>query len=702
MKKIFPLPWIPRVKVIFILIPLFIASCQENQPILETVNPLLRNSNQVIDFAQLSPENISKAASTVIEQAEGQLKIILAVKDRDFENTMRDYDRLNNSIYRTAMPLELLMDVHPDSVIREACKKAHSELKNFLYGLEINEDLYIAIKAYSNTDDAIQLIAHKKKFLNDIILEYKRSGFDLDSEKRKTVKELKTIIDRLGKEFSSNVAASTSNFIEITPEQADGLDTAYLNARKTENGTYKIDVTYPSIGPFFKYCKNELLRKELLTLYYNRGVPENVIILDSVLYYRHQLAKTLGYNTFAEYAFEDKMAQNPKTVWDFENSLIEMLREKAREDYDKILETKSKYLQTPAKQIKAWEKNFYTQILKEQEYQLDDREVRNYFEFNNVLEGLFQITQSLLGLRYEEVKNPSVWHPDVRMFNCYDTKSDKLIGRFYLDMFPRENKYSHAAMFTITGGMALENDGYEMPEAALVCNFPKPEGDNPSLLFHSNVGTFFHEFGHLLHCLVSKAELSAQSGPETVVLDFVEAPSQIYENWAWQKQTLSIFAKHYKTGEMIPDELLDKMIAVKHLNSGIDAKRQMFYGTYALTVHDRYIPYGENNTTIIGYKLRQEITGFEMPENSHFEASFGHLIGYTAGYYSYMWSKVYAQDMWSIFEEKGILNPEIGREYRQKVLEPSGSIEPLELVKNFLGREPNNKALLKDLGLRVK
>jgi len=201
-----------------VVIPLLIASCQENQPKHETVNPLLRKSNQVIDFAQLSPENISKAASTAIEEAEGQLKIILAVKGRDFENTMRTFDRLNNSIYRITMPLELIMETHPDSAIREACKNAHTELKNFLYGLDINEDLYKAVKAYSNTDEAIRLSAHKKKFLNDIILEYKRSGFNLDPEKRKIVKELKTIIDRLGKEFRSNLAASTSNYIEITPE----------------------------------------------------------------------------------------------------------------------------------------------------------------------------------------------------------------------------------------------------------------------------------------------------------------------------------------------------------------------------------------------------------------------------------------------------------------------------------------------------
>ena len=218
---------------------------------------------------------------------------------------------------------------------------------------------------------------------------------------------------------------------------------------------------------------------------------------------------------------------------------------------------------------------------------------------------------------------------------------------------------------------------------------------------HGDVETFFHEFGHLLHCLVTKAELAYQSGPERVVLDFVEAPSQIYENWAWNKQTLSLFAKHYKTGEMIPDELLDKMLSAKLLNSGIDALSQLFYGSYALTIHDTYIPYGDDNTTAIGYRLQNEICNRSFPEGVHFEGSFGHLIGYGAGYYSYLWSKVYAQDMWSVFEEKGALNPEVGMKYRQMVLEPEGSRDALDLVKDFLGREPGNKGLLKDLGLNT-
>ncbi|PCH91932.1 MAG: hypothetical protein COB85_08670 [Bacteroidetes bacterium] len=249
--------------------------------------------------------------------------------------------------------------------------------------------------------------------------------------------------------------------------------------------------------------------------------------------------------------------------------------------------------------------------------------------------------------------------------------------------------------------MALENVGYEMPEAALVCNFPKRQGDEPALMFHGDVETFFHEFGHLLHCMVSTSEFSYLGGPENVVLDFVEAPSQIYENWAWNKETLSLFAKHHETGEIIPDELLDKMLAAKYMNSGVGALRQLFYGTYALTVHDTYVPYGDQNTTQIGYDLRKEITGGEYVDGDQFEASFGHLIGYTAGYYGYMWSKVYAQDMWSVFEEKGPLNKEVGMQYRRKVLEPTGSGDALELVIDFLGREPNNEALLKDLGLEI-
>ena len=663
--------------------------------------PLLRVSNEVIDFAGLTGENILEAAEKAMAQAQIDLEVINGVTDYTFENTLLAYDKIFNSISRQILPLDLIIEVDPREDIREAATTAQAMLKGFQLEMGIDEGLYEKINGFAATAEGQSLTGYKKKFLDDLMLAYKRSGFELDAQKRKQIKTLKSQIDNLGTRFRANVAASSGDHIIITPELTGGLDSTYLAARLMEDGNYKIDVSYPSYRPFMKYSTSDSLRKALSLVDDNRGAPENITILDSILYLRHNVAKMLGYSTFAAYELSKNMAKSPDVVWDFENSLIELVMEKAAYDTEKLLKVKTEYTGTKADKIELWESSFYSALLKQSEYKLDEREVKNYFEQNAVLQGLFAITQKLLGLKYKEVESPSVWHPDVRMFECYDAASEKLIGRFYLDMYPRENKYSHAAMFTITGGMALDNGGYEMPEASLVCNFPKPEGDKPSLMSHGDVETFFHEFGHLLHGMVTKAKIAYQSGPEAVVLDFVEAPSQIYENWAWNKETLSMFAKHYETGEDIPDSLLDKMLSAKNLNSGRAALGQLFYGTYALTLHDKYVPYGEDNSTEIGYRLLKEIRGTEFPEGAHFEASFGHLIGYTAAYYSYLWSKVYAQDMWSVFEEEGPLNPEVGMRYRRLILEPSDSRDALEMVKEFLGREPNNKALLKDLGLEV-
>ncbi len=667
----------------------------------EMVNPLLRGANEIIGFGDLTATNIEDAARIAIESAEKELTILKNIEKRDFDNTVRAYDKVFNSISKIILPLDLIIEVDPREDVRNAAKDAQASLKDFFYQLDVDVELYDAINAYAQSDEVEGLDQVRKKLLSKILLGYERAGFGLDEEKRLEIKSIKSTIDRLSTEYRGNVAAASSNSIIISASDTGGLDSAYLAARVTDDGTYEIDVTYPSIVPFLKYSTSDSLRKELHKTYSRRAAPENVVILDSILYLRNKLANILGYRSYAEYDFVDNMAKTPEVVWEFVNSLKESVREKAEYDTRLLLKIKSDEIGHPATNIEIWETSYYSQKLKQQNYQLDEREVKQYFELNSVLNGLFDMTQKVLGLKYTEVDSPNVWHPDVRMFNCYDAESDKLIGRFYLDLYPRDNKYSHAAMFTITGGMALEDGGYEMPEASLVCNFPKPQGDEPALMFHSDVETFFHEFGHLLHCMVSTSEFAYLGGPENVVLDFVEAPSQIYENWAWNKETLSLFARHHETGEVIPDELLDKMLAAKYMNSGMGALRQLYYGTYALTVHDTYVPYGDQNTTQLGYDLRTEITGHKYVDGDQFEASFGHLIGYTAGYYGYMWSKVYAQDMWSVFEEKGPLNKEVGMEYRRKVLEPTGSVDALELVKDFLGREPNNEALLKDLGLEI-
>jgi len=266
-----------------------------------------------------------------------------------------------------------------------------------------------------------------------------------------------------------------------------------------------------------------------------------------------------------------------------------------------------------------------------------------------------------------------------------------------LDIYPRDNKYKHAAMFGMISGKKL-NDEYQIPTASLVCNFPKPTQDKPALLLHNDVVTFFHEFGHLMHDLLTKAELASQAGTN-VARDFVEMPSQIFENWAWDFEALCIFAKHYKTGEKLPKELFDKMLAAKNVGSGLHVLQQIFYGTLDMTYHDKFDPKGNKSTTELVKELQNEITLYKFQEGTHFEAGFGHLNGYAAGYYSYLWALVYAEDMFSLFKEKGILNKETGMKLRKLVLERGSTLEEMEIVKEFLGREPNDKAFLESIGL---
>jgi thimet oligopeptidase len=288
-----------------------------------------------------------------------------------------------------------------------------------------------------------------------------------------------------------------------------------------------------------------------------------------------------------------------------------------------------------------------------------------------------------------------VWHEDVRLFEVRD--DGKTIGRFYLDLHPRANKYTHAACFPIVSGKTTDN-GYQIPTASLVCNFPRATESRPALMSHDQVETFFHEFGHVLHSMLTTVEVMQFSG-SSVSRDFVEAPSQIFENWTWHYESLRLFARHYETGEVLPKALFDKMLAARNVNSGNDALAQIYYGVIDMTLHDKFDPNGTETTTEVVKRLNNEITLFDFLEGTAMHASFGHLMGYAAGYYGYKWSEVYAADMFSAFEEEGILNSKVGQRYRDIILAKGGSEEPLQLVKDFLGREPNDEAFLRSLGL---
>lgn len=678
-----------------VLILLLSATLLAFQPSIEETNPIYNAFNEAIDFAGITADHISEATISIQAETKTSMSLIIEIENskRTFDNTLLAIDDFNARFSDVYSVIYLLSSTHTDSLIRNTALEARTTLAQFDNEISLNEDLYKAVKSYADMPEAKSLNGYKAKYLKETIESYERNGFALSAEKRDELKKINDEISEFSNEFSKNVS-TFQDHLEVNEAEIDGLPEDYKKARYQEDGSYKIDMSYPSTGPFFMLSNSDSARKNLVMKYNNRAYPANIDVLQNLLKKRLEMAKLLGHNSYAAYRLQNRMAKTPETVWEFETGLKDALKEKAQKDYDELLETKKTRV-SDATMINGWERSYYSNILKKEKYELDGEEVKQYFALDDVLKGLFSITQTLFNFEYREVKDPSVWNPDVRLFEVYQDK--KLKGRFYLDLFPRDNKYGHAACFPLRNGK-LTADGYKIPTASLVCNFPSPTEDKPSLMSHNQVNTLFHEFGHVLHHMSTTANLYAQSGTN-VSRDFVEAPSQIFENWTWNYDALKLFAKHYETREVLPQSLFDKMLAAKNVGSGMAASGQVFLGTYDMTLHDKYDPNGDETTTDVLKKVQADISLVPYVEGTHFQTAFGHLTGYGASYYGYLWSKVYAQDMFSIFDENGILDTKTGIRYRDIILASGSSKDELQLVVEFLGREPNNEAFLKELGL---
>ena len=664
-------------------------------------NPLVISFNAVNDFAALQVDHVPVATDYAIDYGDYIIQKILNVSDdkRTFANTLKIQDDAWAVIDRIINPIYLMGEVNTDADIREACDSAIVKYSRWANDVSLNEDLYNAVKSYNESARSKELTGINKKYLEDTMRSYKRLGFDLSKEKRDELKAIKNRLTQIGLEFNKNITDYADTLV-VTEDDIVGTPDWYQKAMYDSiSGTYKIDISRPSRTPFMRYSTSENARRALTEKYLNRG-KNNLEVIPKMVAEYHNMATVLDYRSYAAYLLEDRMPQNPETVWAFEEDLKKNLRGKAQAEHQELLDLKNRLWGIDDGQINYWNMFFLENILDQEKYQLNDEEITEYFELNNVRDGMFTITQAMLGLEYRQIENPSVWHPDVTMYEVFDSATDERLGYFYLDLYPRENKYSHAAHFGISKGWQTAG-GYQYPIAALVCNFPKPTDDRPSLLGHGpngEVETFFHEFGHLLHGMVTNVALHGYSGT-SVDRDFVEAPSQIFENWIWEKESLKLFAKHYETNEIIPDELLDRMLIAKNRSSGNDFSFQVFLGSLDMTLYDQWDPKSNETVLEISRRLHNEILTWNETPNTTRIANFGHLNGYAASYYGYAWSRAMAQDMYSVFKQEGILNPEVGLRFRKQVLAPGGSQKPLDLVKTFLGREPNSKALVESLGL---
>jgi thimet oligopeptidase len=662
-------------------------------------NPLYFGFNETVLFSDLSVDYIKEATESSLNTATESLDKLYTIpkEDRTFDNTMLELDNIYNEASNVYGCVYLMGSVHPDDDIRNQALEGRSQFAKFFNEVQLDENLYRSVKDYSESDEAKGLTGYKAKFVKETVEDFERNGFALSEEKREELKEINNKISDLSLLFQKNIAG-VDDYLIVEEADMEGLQEDYIKNHKTDDGKYKIDLSYPSYIPFMKFSKSDASRKALFKKFRNRAAIDNLEILNKVLILRKQMAELLGYKTYAEYRVEDRMAKLPATVWEFENDLVDKVKEKAVLDYDELLDVKRSALNDDSIDvINAWEPAFYNNILLKEKYDLDQNMVKEYFATDNVIDGLFQIAQHLFQVEFEEVKAPSTWQEDVRFYNV--KRDGEIISNFYMDLYPRANKYSHAACFPMIAGKETDN-GYQKPVATLVCNFPAPTEDRPSLLSKREVETFFHEFGHVLHNVLTQTKLSEHSGT-SVARDFVEAPSQIFENWTWNYESLKLFAKHYETGEVLPYPLYERMLAAKNVGSGLATLQQIYYGMIDFTLHDKYDPTSSEPTTEIVKNLQNEVTLYPYVEGTHMQGAFGHLMGYAAGYYGYLWSRVYAEDMFSVFETSGIMDQETGVRYRDIILSTGGSKDELEMVVEFLDRSPNRDAFLRSLGLEV-
>lgn len=655
------------------------------------------NDLSPIDFEALTPGAVAEACQAAMERCDAAIADIVTggEGERNFANTMYALETALSHVEEASGAYAFMSYVSSNDEIRTTAREWDQKLDQYMVGVSFREDLYAAIKAYAETGDAKALTGERARLLERWLRDYRRNGFDLPAEKRARVQELFRKLVELGNTFRSAID-DWEDGIEVDRDGLAGLPDSYINSLKTveaEGQTrYRVSLDYPEMYPFMGSAQREDLRRDLFVKDQCKGGEENIARLEEAIRVRTEIAETLGYDSWAAYVTETRMAKSRETVASFLSDLGERLQAKAKADMDSLATAKKQ--ETGKHEIQIWDWRYYdNQQLKA--LAVDDFEVAKYFPLDACLEGLFRVMQALLGVRFQEVKDAPVWHPDVRAFDIYEAAGgSEPFARFYMDLHPRPNTYGHAAAFTIRRGRRLEGGSYQRPISAIVANFTKPTADTPSLLRHQEVVVLFHEFGHIMHQCLTRAECLKFSGTATE-RDFVEAPSQMLEHWVWDVDILQSFSRHYETGEPLPEETIRAMVGAKTLNSGVFYLRQLFFAALDLTYHSP----GFDGDTTATTKALHEITGFPYIEGTHFQSGFGHLFGYDAGYYGYLWSHVFGDDMFTRFEAAGLMNETIGSEYRSRILEPGGSVDGDEMVRNFLGREPNNAAFLRGIGL---
>ncbi len=679
------------------------------------------SDSKLVDWDALKTDLIKAQIEQALESAQKDIDAIckLAPEEATFENTFLALENAGECLERAWGRVGHLTSVKDSKELRDVYNELLPKVTEYHTRIPLNADLWKALKSFAEKPEASGLSGVQKRFFDETIKDFQEAGADLPAEEKTRLESLNSELAQKTQKFSENVLDATNAYELVIEDEArlaglpeSAKQAATQNARQKDLGSdespvWRFTLHAPSIMPFLKFAEDEALRKEIWTAASKvgkEGEQDNTDLIRQILKLRKEKADILGKDNFADHVLKRRMARSGAQALGFVEDLHSKTIDAFKTEISELEAFVSEQTGEPVGPLEPWSIAFWAEKLRRSRYDFDEEELRPYFPLNKVMQGMFGIVERLFGLKIAECSGAATpWHQEVTVFNLHDANGD-LLGHFYADWHPREEKRGGAWMNYLDTGMPPASKGENRePHVGLICgNLTAPVGEKPALLTHYEVETIFHEFGHLLHHLLGNVEIKSLNGVN-VAWDFVELPSQIMENWCWNKESLDVFARHYETDEPIPDALFEKMTAARNFQSAMGMMRQLSFGKMDLEMHLHPEDYYEGD---LEEKVRTVISDYILPTKTvsgvivhKFSHLFSSSVGYAAAYYSYKWAEVLDADAFTRFEKEGIFNADTGKAFREEILSKGNSENPMDLFKSFMGREPDPEALLKRSGL---
>ncbi|HXP35591.1 MAG TPA: M3 family metallopeptidase [Chthoniobacterales bacterium] len=693
--------------------------CAENLKTVDDFRAAAAKTNAVLtipDWEQ-APEAVDGMMKNAIATANKALDQIGAqdLSKATFKSTIVALDDLTYQAANTANKAVIIKESNTNEKMRAAAENAVKEFQDWAVGIDYREDVYKALKAFAGTHP--KLSGEDKKLFDETMRDYRRAGLELPPDKRKEVEQLRKDLSKLGTDFDTNIVNAKAPLV-LTKAELDGVPDSFLESPGIKNPqtappnkndlpdllttTYTVlaNVTW-QYSTVEDNAKNEATRKKLYIARDSLAKDTNRTVLNQMIALRNKIALRLGYKSWDDYQTEIKMAKTGAGAKSYIDNLISGIQPKFAAEIAEFQKMKAEDTHNPDAKIGIWDWRYYTNQIKKQKYNVDTEALRSFFPFQKVLEGMFNIYQSIFGLKFEKIAAPYKWIDDLQFYMVTDAATDEPLGMFYLDMFPRDGKFNHFAEFPIISGKLLPDGKYQRPVTALLCNFPPPSADKPSLMTHSDVETLFHEFGHALHEITTRAKHGRFAGTH-VPGDFVEAPSQMLQNWVWSKKVLDTFAADYRDpSKKIPGDIIQKMNDAKKATAGTFYRRQFAFASLDLALHELHPENTPYDCVAISNPVLEKVF-LPIDPSTTFVTYFGHLNGYDAGYYGYAWADAIAADMATVFEKAkdGYLDKQAGMKLRHEIYEQGDGRDVTMSIEKFLNRKQSVEPFLKKIGVK--